>query len=325
MRRKFLTQMAAAAAGTAAVPVLAQGAYPSQNIRIIVAFAPGGSVDPIIRIIQPKLNEMLGQPIVIENRPGGTTSIAATAVTKSAPDGYTLFFTAANTHVIHTIGRPHIPYDALKDFTSIAAVSRSGYVFAIHPSIPANTIAEYVAYCKANPNKVSYASSGIGNANHLAMERFNLATGIRTTHVPYKAAATAYMDFLAGRVQAYFSTTSVLQPGIEAGQLRGLAYTATQEGDVPKDKTFTAAGLPEFETVDSLNIVLGPARMPPAVVARLESTIQKALGMADIKAAMQKQKQYAYFMSGAALLDRMTKDRVRYEQIIKDANIKLEG
>lgn len=326
MRRQFLARMAALCAGAAAPSVFAQtGAYPNRIIKMIVSFGPVGSLDPIMRIIQPKMNEVLGQTIIIENRPGGTTSIAAGMVNKSPADGYTLLFTAAGTHLVHTIGRPHIPYHPINDFTPIAAVSRSGFVMAVHPSVPATTIAELVAYCKANPGKLNYASAGIGNNNHLAFERFNLATGIKTTHVPYKETSALTTDLLAGRVQAYFSTTAVLQPGIEAGQLRGLAYTATQEGQVPKHLTFTAAGLPEFENVDSLNIILGPANLPPAIVARLQAAVEAALAVPENKAAIQAQKQYAYFMTGAQLGERMRSDLVRYHQIIKDADIKLEG
>ncbi|MES3000013.1 MAG: tripartite tricarboxylate transporter substrate binding protein [Pseudomonadota bacterium] len=326
MRRRFLVQSAALLAGAAAPSVFAQTSpYPNKIIKMIVSFGPVGSVDPIMRIIQPKMNESLGQTIVIENRPGGTTSIAAGAVTKSAPDGYTLLFTAEGTHVVHTIGRPQIPYHPINDFTPIAAVSRSGFVMAVHPSIPAKTIAEFVAYCKANPGKVDYASTGVGNNNHLAFERFALATGIKVTHVPYKETSAIIADFVPGRVQAFFSTTSVIQPMIDAGQIRALAYTATQEGDVPKNLTFTAAGLPEFENVDSLNVIMGPAHLPPAIALKLQAAVEAALALPEIKAAIQGQKQYAYFMTGEQLGARMRADLVKYNQIVKDANIKLEG
>jgi len=325
MRRQFLARTAAMTAAAATTHTFAQsGAFPDRPIRVIVAFAPGGSVDPIIRILQPKMAELLGQPIVIENRPGGTSSIAAGAVTKSPADGYTLLFTAANTHVLHTINAPHIPYDPIKDFTSIAAVSRSGYVMATHPSIPANTIAELIAYCKANPGKVSFASSGVGNADHLSFERFNLAAGIKTVHVPYKAAATAYLDLLAGRVQAYFTTASLLEPGIQAGRLRGLAYTAP-DGEAQSQKTFTAAGMPELDTIDSINVLIGPGNLPAAVVARLQGAVEKSLAMADVKTAFKGLNQYAYFMSGAQLHERMRNNLAAYTRILKEAGLKLTG
>lgn len=331
MRRKFLVQVAGLSLGAAAPGVFGQetagaaAGYPDRPVKIIVAFAPGGSVDPIIRVCVPKLHEVLGQPFVLENRPGGTTSIACAALLQAPADGYTLLFTGANTHIIHTIDQPHIRYDPLKDFVAISPVSRSGYVLAVHPSVPARTIAEYAAYCKANPGKISYASTGVGNANHMAMERLNMALGIKTTHVPYKVAATAYLDFLAGRVQAYFSTPSVLQGGINEGKLHALAYTAMQQGEAHTQMTFAAAGLPELENIDSLNVLLGPKGMPPALVAKLESSMKRVLDMPDIKAAFASQKQYAPVMTARQLETRMSADMVRYRQLIKDANIRIEG
>lgn len=323
MRRQFLMQMAALAAGAAASRAFAQATtFPDKPIRVIVAFAPGGSVDPMIRIVQPKMNELLGQPIVVENRPGATSSLAAGAVTKSPADGYTLLYTAANTHVLHTINASHISYDPIDDFTPIATLSRSGYTMTIHPSIPATTIAELVAYCKANPNQLSFASTGVGNADHLSFERFNLATGIKTVHVPYKAAATAYLDLLAGRVHAYFTATPVTEPGIRAGKLRGLAYTVP-EGEAQKN--FSAAGLPELDGADSLNVLLGPANLAPSVVARLQDAVEKSLAMADVKAAIKSQNAEAYFLNGAQLKERLRDNLAIFKKIIKDANIKLVG
>jgi tripartite-type tricarboxylate transporter receptor subunit TctC len=331
VRRQFLARGAALLAASVASPSLfaqtaaSTGPYPNRIIKMLIPFGPVGSLDPIMRIIQPSMQNTLGQTIIIENRPGGTTSIAATMVYKSPPDGYTLFFTAAGTHVLHTVDKPSIPYHPVNDFTSIAAVSRSGFLMAVHPSIPAKNIAEFVAYMKANPNKVSYASTGVGNNNHLAFERFKLATGTQAVHVPYKETSAIITDFVTGRVQAFFSTTSVIQPLVDAGQIRALAYTATQEGDVPRHLTFTAAGLPEFENQDSLNIILGPRDLPPAITAKVMASIQAALQLPDVKTAIQGQKQYTYFMTGEQLAARMRSDLATYKQIVKDANIKLEG
>jgi tripartite-type tricarboxylate transporter receptor subunit TctC len=324
MRRRFLAQMAALACGTTARRTFAQSIpYPDRPIRVIVAFAPAGAVDPAMRAIQARMSEFLGQPIVVENRPGGTTSIAAGAVTRAAADGYTLLFTAANTHVSHTISAAHIHYDPIKDFTAIAGVSRSGYALAVHPSIPANDVAGLVAYCRENPGKLSFASSGIGNADHLIFERFNLLNGIKAVHVPYKAAATAYLDLLAGRIDAYFSAVALLEPGIEAGKLRGLAYTAP-ENEAQSRRTFTAAGLPELDGIDSLNILLGPPNLPPAIVSRLQAAARSALEASDVQATMKAQKQTAYFIPGTQLSERMSTTLATFKQVVKDANIKLQ-
>jgi len=210
MRRTFLKQVAALAAGAAAPGVFGQGggAFPDRPVRVIVGFAPGGSVDPIIRIMQPKMAELLGQPLVIDNRPGASTSVACYAVKQAAPDGHTLLFTAGTGHAVHAIDRPGIPYDPLRDFTPVATVSRSGWAFVVSPSLPVGTIGEYVAYCRSHPGKVSFGSSGTGLLNHLVMVRFNLAAGIEVVHVPYKATPNALIDVAENRIQAYFTSTT---------------------------------------------------------------------------------------------------------------------
>lgn len=332
MRRRFLTQMAALSVGAVTQSAFSQAAggsaanYPSQPVKVLVPFPPGGSVDPIIRACTGKFHEMMGQPFVLDNRPGGTTSIACNALLQAPPDGHTLLFTAANTHVIHTIDRPHITYDPIKDFIPVAAFSRTGYVLVVHTSLPVNTVAEFAAYCKANPGKVSYASSGVGNANHLAFERLNLALGIKTTHVPYKAAATSFLDLVSGRVQACFSTVGVLQPGIDTGKLRALAYTAARPGAVPENLTIAKVGLPaEFDDIDSLNVLVAAKGTPRPIIDKLEATTRKILELPDIRTAFANQKQYAYFMSGQQLGARLTADITRYRKIVKDLDIKMEG
>ncbi len=326
MRRQFLTRMAAMAASAIAAPYsFAQSSYPDKPIRILIGLAPGGSTDPMIRLIQPKLTELLGQPIIIENKPGGGTSIAASMVTGAPSDGYTLLFTAASTHVIHSIGIPRITYDPIKDFTPIATVSRAGWVMVVHESVPAKTIPEFVAYCKANPNKVSYASGGIGNANHLNFERFNHAMGIKTVHVPYKAGNSALPDIMSGRVQAYFTGVPTVQAGITSGALRPLAYSAARQGEVPPHMTFTAAGLPEFENVSSTTCLLGPGNLPSAITAKLAGAIEKTLALPEIKAAMVAQQQYSYYTAPKEFAESLRFDYEKYKQVMKEANIKLEG
>lgn len=326
VRRAFLTRMAALGASLALVPkALAQAGYPNMPIRILVAFAPGDSVDTVIRIVQPKLSELLGQPVIVENRPGAGTAIAAGAVTKAAADGYTLLFTASGAHVIHTIGQPQYQYEPIKDFTAIASISRAGWAFVVHPSLPVNSIAEYIAYAKANPNKISYGSSGIGAGNHLVMVRFNLATGIQTEHIPYKSSPNAVMDVAAGRLQAYFTSRSSLQPMIDAGRIRALAFTATQPGEFPASMSFAAAGFPEFDAVDTNNILLGPANLPPQVLGKLSAAIEQVLALPEIQASIAAQKQSAYFRNSQQIGERLNSDYEKYKSIIRDAKINMQG
>lgn len=326
MRRSFLKNMVALGAGFAVPRAFATSDnYPDRPIRVIVGFAPGGSVDPIIRIMQPKMSELLGQPIIIDNRPGASTSLACYAVKQAAPDGYTLLFTAGTGHAVHAIDRPEIPYDPIKDFTPVATVSRSGWAFVVSPALPVKNIAEYVAYCKANPDKVSFGSSGVGLLNHLVMVRFNIASGIRVVHVPYKATPNALIDLAENRIQAYFTSTTSVQALVKSGRIRALAYTATKEGDMPAGMTFSVAGYPEFDKVDSINALLGPANMPVPLVAKLDAVAEKVLGMPEIGAAMAQQEQFAFYQNGQQLTERLHLEHDKYLQVIRSAHIKMGG
>jgi tripartite-type tricarboxylate transporter receptor subunit TctC len=299
---------------------LAQAAWPDRPIRMVVPFPPGGSTDPIARIVGQKLGEALGQSIVVDNRPGGNTSIGAGFVSKAAPDGYTLLFTAVSTHVIHTM-QSSLAYDSVRDFTPIATVSRAGYLIVVHPSMPA-TLPEFIAYAKANPGKLNYASAGIGNANHLGAELFNMTAGVKTVHVPYKGGGAALQDLVAGRVQFMVTTIPTVIAAVESGQLRALAFS-TPQAEMPQVPTFTQHGLSDFEKIESLNGIMGPPGMPPAVVQKLSGEIEKLLKLPDVAAVMLKQKQSPFYLSPAQFGDRLRADQAKYAQVIKTADIKL--
>jgi len=322
MKRLFLKSLAVLAAACAAAPLaLAQGHYPDHPVRVVVPYPPGGSVDPIIRVVAAKLGDVLGQPFVIDNRAGGNTAIGAGMVAKAAPDGYTLLFTAGSTHVIHTM-QAVLPYDSLKDFAPVATVSRSSYMLAVHPSVPARTLPELVAYAKAHPGKLNYGSSGVGNANHLAGELFNQRTGTKIMHVPYKGGAPALQDLVAGRVQMMITNMPLLQPQVDAGALRALAYTSVRPGG-PQVPTFAQYGLPEFESIESINILLAPANTPEPIIARVSAAVQKVLAMPDVMAAIENQMQSADYQTPQQLGQRMHADRARFAEIIEKGHIDL--
>jgi tripartite-type tricarboxylate transporter receptor subunit TctC len=322
MKRTFLKHLALLAAACLAAPLAgAQAGYPDRPVKMIVPFPPGGSVDPIARVVALKLGEILGQPVVIDNRVGANTAIAAGLVARSPADGYTLLFTAGSTHVIHTMQTPQ-PYDSIKDFAPVSMVSRSGYMMAVHPSVPANTLPELIAYAKANPGKLNYASSGTGNANHLAGELFNILAGTQIVHVPYKGGAPALQDLLAGRVHLMITNTPGLQPHVDVGKLRALAYTSQIAG-MPPVPTFAQYNMPDFEAIESLNILLAPAGTPEPVIATLASAMQKVLAMPDVKTSIEHQKQIASFTAPAELGARMRSDRAKYTEVIDKAKIQL--
>jgi len=327
MKRQFLKRIARlATAGIASVAApwsWAQSGYPDRPIKLIVPFPPGGSVDPIARVVGLKLGELLGKPIVIDNRVGGNTAIGAGLVAKAAPDGYTLLFTAGSTHVIHTM-QSKLPYDSIKDFVPVCMVSKFGfgYMLAVHPSVPANTLPEFVAYARANPGKLNYASSGIGNANHLAGELFNILAGSKIVHVPYKGGALALQDMLAGRIQMMITNTPALQSHVDAGTLRALAYTVPQPS-MPGSPLFAQYGMAEFESIESINVLLAPLGTPEPVITRLSTAMQRVLAMPEVRAGLEGQKQFAAYQGPAELGTRMRADRAKYAEVIDKAQIQL--
>lgn len=321
MKRLFLKCLAAFAATSLAAPLaFAQSTYPDHPIRVIVPFPPGGSVDPIMRIVAPKLSEVLGQPVVIDNRAGANSAIGAGMVAKAPADGYTLLFTAGSTHVILPLQPPNSP-DFMKDFAPVSGVSRSSYLLAVHSSVPAKTLPEFIAYAKANPGKLNFASSGVGNLNHLAAELFNLRAGTKIVHVPYKGGAPAVQDFLAGRVQMMFTNVPTLQPHVDAGTLRALAYTTARPGSqVP---TFAQYGLSELESIEPYEVLLAPVRTPEPVIARLTEAMQKVLAMPEVDKAIEAQLQTPYYLNPQQLGQRLTADNARVKEVIEKGHIVL--
>ena len=322
MKRQFLKQMAAMAAAAVLPPLAsARPGYPDRPVRLLVPYPPGGSMDPIARIMGQKLGELLGQPLVVDNRPGGNTSIATGMAAKAAPDGYTLLFSSVGTHVIHAM-QASVPYDTLRDFAPVCTVSRSGYVLVVHPSVPATTVPELVAYAKAHPGQLNFGSAGIGNANHLAGEMFNMSAGVKITHVPYKGTSLVMNDLLAGRMQMFFSTISALQGHVDAGALRAIAYTSQPPGRPPVP-TFDQFGMKDFDKIELITMLLAPRDTPAAIVDTLAGAVHASLDTPDVAAAIESQNQSAYYLGPQQLAERLQADRAKFAEIVEKANIKL--
>ena len=321
-RRRLVLQSAAALAASAALPFArAQSGYPNRPIRILCPFPPAGSTEIVARALADKFQSVLGQPAIVENKPGGNTSIGAQMVATAPPDGYTLLFTAEATHLIHTM-QAKLPYDSLKDFAPVAAVSRANWVMVVNPSVPVKTLPELIAYAKANPGKLNYASAGIGNANHLGLELFNLRAGTKIVHVPYKGMNPGMQDLLAGRVDLMMSTVSFLQPQVDAGALRALAYTSVPPGST--FPTFAQYGFEELNSMESLNVLLAPAATPAPIIAQLSAAVQKVLAMPEVIEYFEKQLLLApSYMNAQDLGQRMRADRTRFSEIIEKAHINL--
>jgi tripartite-type tricarboxylate transporter receptor subunit TctC len=265
-----------------AMPASGQSGYPNKPIKIIAPVQPGGGVDLVARTIANGLGQALGQSIFVENQSGGGGSIASVATARAAPDGYTLMVGYVGTHGTNPAVRK-VPYDAVKDFTPIAMVGGTPNILVVPPSLPVSTLKEFIAYVHANPGKISYGSSGPGTLTHLAMEQLKVAADLDMIHVPYRGIGPAITDILGGQTQALFPGLAAALPHIKAGKMKPLAITGTKRHPLlPDVPTFEELGYKGFDGVQWYGIV-GPAKMPQAVVTRLNEEINKLLTNPDLR------------------------------------------
>jgi tripartite-type tricarboxylate transporter receptor subunit TctC len=318
--KRLLATAGAAALFAAAGAALAQ--YPSKPIRFIVGFPPGGSADPTTRIVGAALAEQLGQPVVVENRPGADSAIAAEQMTRMSPDGYTIMF-ASNSGMTAAVAlRKQPAYDPLKDFTPISLVGRATQFFYVHPSVPATTLKAFVEHARANPGKLNY---GTGNPLSILYNvQLMNATGISMVHVPYKGEGPLNPDILAGRVQSAFLSTGTAVSHAKEGRLRPLAVLLDRRSPLlPEVPTIAEAGVPEV-TVRQWAGVFGPPRMPPDIVERLNREINAALKRPEV---LEKLQSYGYAAEGSTperLLAINRDDLALWRSLVREAGIALE-
>lgn len=281
-RTLLLTSLVCAAAFAAAPAPARADAYPTKPIRLVVGYAAGGSTDVIARIVGQHLAEELGQPVVVDNRPGAGASIASDFVAKSAPDGYTIFMgTIANT--INTTLYRRLPFDFERDFAPISLVATVPNVLVVNPNVPAKTVQEFIALAKSKPGDIYFASSGSGSSIHLSGELFNMVADVKMVHVPYKGSAPAVIDLMGGQVQAMFDNLSSSLPHVKAGKLRALAVTsAARSPEAPDVPTMAEAGLPGCEVL-SWFALMAPAKTPQPIIDRLNAATVKVLGQDVVK------------------------------------------
>jgi len=264
---------------SAAAPVLAQR-YPSKPVRVVIGFAAGGPTEVAGRVIAQKLADRLRQPFVIDVRPGAGGNIAAEIVAKSAPDGYTLLIPAF-AHAVNPALHARLPFDTTRDFAPVALFASAANILAIHPSIPARSVAELVTLAKAPTAPLTFGSAGNGTASHLAGELFNMVTGAKLLHVPYKGSAPASADLLGGHIAAAFPGVAIVLPHARAGRLRALAITSLERSKaMPEVPTLSEAGLPGFEVISWYG-VLAPAGTPKDIVERLNAEVNRSIHEAD--------------------------------------------
>jgi tripartite-type tricarboxylate transporter receptor subunit TctC len=248
-------------------------AYPTKPVRLVVPFPAGGATDILARAVAQKLGETWGQTFVVDNRPGAGGNIGSELVAKAAPDGYTLEMGTVGTHAINASLYAKMPYDHVKDFAPIILVAGVPNVLVVNPAVPVNSVQELIAYAKANPGKLNFASSGSGTSIHLSGELFKVMAGVQMTHVPYKGSAPALADLLGGQVQLMFDNLPPSLPQIKGGKLRALAVTsASRAPALPDTPTIAESGLPGFEASSWFGL-LAPAGTPPAIIAKLNTEI----------------------------------------------------
>lgn len=258
------------------------GAYPSKPIRVVVPFAAGGNTDAVARLISAKMAEQMGQPVVVENRAGANSVIGAEFVAKSPPDGYTLLIVTP-AHVINPLVNLKLPYDTLRDFVPVSLVGRLPYVLGVSNLVPAANLKELIAYAKANPDKLSFASSGAGSGAHLTTELFKMTAGIQMLHVPYKGTAAAIPDLVSGRVSLIFDVEQVLMPLIKGGKLRGFAITsASRSRTAPDVPTMEEGGLPGLVTTTWIGM-LGPRDLPSDIANRVSAEVKRAMNAPEVR------------------------------------------
>lgn len=322
---------ACAVAGLIAAPFLpgAQGAaqaetWPSKPLHLIVAFPPGGASDIVGRIYAERLAEALKQPVIVDNKPGAGTAIAAEAAAKAAPDGYTLSLAPAGQLTILPHLNKNIAYDPIKDFAPVSIVGSVPYVIAANPALPAGNLKELIALAKAKPGKIAYSSCGNGTICHLSGEMFKSQTGTDLLHVPYKGSAPAITALLGGEVELAFDTLSILAPQIKSGKIKGLAISSKERSPLlPNVPTASEQGLPHY-TVESWFGIVVPAGTPKDVVKRLNGELAKIASQPEVKAKLAGQGVDAVSTTPEKFAEQIRADYAQWGKIVRASGAKLD-
>jgi len=322
VRQFFRLALLSCLLGGAATAALAQS-YPNKPIKLIVPFAPGGFTDVVARILGQKLSISLGQPFVIENKAGAGSTIGTDFVAKANPDGYTLVM-ISTTHVISPAIYPKLPYDPIKSFTPVGKLVDSAYVLMVNPKVPVNSVAEYIALAKAQPEKIHYASSGNGSSQHLMGGMFAAMTGTKLIHVPYKGSSGAASDLVAGVVESSFAGVPNAMAQVPAGRLKALAVTTSKRiPQLPDVPTMQEAGVPGYEASVWLAL-LAPAGTPKDIVTRLNAEIAKVMNSADTKKELYAAGVDSDVSSPEVLATLMSREMERWGKVIKEAGITMQ-
>ena len=313
--KRFVAIVALAAAGTA----FGQG-YPAKPVRVIVPFSPGGVADSSARVLSDRLGARLGQPVVVENRPGASGNLGSAAVAAAAPDGYTLLLGFDGTMVINPHVYASLPWDTLRDFAPVTKLGDATLILVAHPSVPAQNLKELVSLKKP----FSYGTAGTGSTPHLAGELLAQRTGIELTHVPYKGGGQAMGDVVGGQIPLVFTAIATAQQFVKSGKLKGLGVSAAKRsGSLPEVPTFIESGLEGF-VVDSWTGILAPAKTPREVVERLQKEIAAVLGEPEIRSRYATLGIEPVGNTPEAFAEQIRADLARWEKVVRQAKIRIE-
>lgn len=324
-RRRCLRQLAAVplAAGLMRHLMANAGAFPSQSVRLVVPYAPGGTSDVLSRLLGQKLGERWGQPVVVDNKPGGGTVIGASAV-KQASDGHS-FLVANNTHVISPLLMPSVPYDALADFAPICPLATSDYLLLASPRLGVKTFADFLKLARSRAGKLNFGTHGVGGLSHLAAEMLSGMAGIQMEMVQYKGAGPALTAMLGGEVDVYFDAPATTLPYVEQGKLVPLATSGTRGlKQLPRVPTIADAGVPGYDVTIWYGL-LGPARLPEATAAQLQSSVQAVLNLPEVQARMDGLGVQPFSASTVEFGRFLQREQVKYAKIVKERGIKMAG
>ncbi len=318
-----LGRRALAALALSAPLVLWAQAFPSRPISLVVPNPPGGLVDTSARLAGDSLAKVIGQSVVIENKPGASGNLAYQTVARGAKDGHTLLVSYSGYHIANPILMDKLPWD-LKDLSPVGLITVATNVVAVHPSVPANTLREFIAYAKANPDKLNYASQGNGSVSHIGTEIFKMQTGAQMTHVPYKGSGQAIADVLAGQVQVFITTPPSVMQHVQTGKLKALAVTGKiRHPGMPQVPTVAEAGLSNFE-LESWVAIYAPAGTPSAVLQKLSGDLKRAMELPETRQRADAAGIEVRYLSPAETTRVLERETVDWNKAIKAANIRMD-
>ncbi len=298
-------------------------AWPDKPVRIVVPFPPGGTADILARTLANKLHPALGQVVIVDNRAGAAGNIGTELVAKAKPDGYTLLVGLMNTHVVNQAFNANLPFKGIDDFTPIANLAAVVTTMAIHPSVPAQNVKQFIAVARANPGKLAYATAGSGSSNHLTAAVFEKMAGLKMLHIPYKGGAPATLDTVTGQAQVIFTAATQTLPHVKAGRLRVLGVTRAQRVPLFPDVPAIAETLPGYDIVIWFGF-FGPAGLPKDITTRLNSEVNRLLHAPDTKKSMEDMGVEVNNTTPEQFLESMRKDAAYWNKAVREYNIRMD-